>query len=88
MKPELNGWTLTNNSYQIMWYDGDQLLTHILKVLNSTSFEYDEEDENVGEMINGSDESEDDNDNCFKKSCNHSVKLLFNHKDNTIYNII
>ena len=67
MKPELNGWTLTNNSYQIMWYNGDQLPTNILKVLNSSSVEDDEEDEDVvvGEMIYGSDESEDDSDNWF-----------------------
>ena len=49
MKAEAHGWSLENETYQIKWYDGDQLPQGVLEILNdgntSTSDEANSSDE-------------------------------------------
>jgi hypothetical protein len=64
-RPEGHGWVLIDGSYQIKWFDCNQVPQSICQVLElDITSSYPEEDEvtelAIGERLYGSDESDDD----------------------------
>ena len=64
LQPEANGWVKADEAYQIKWFEGDQVPQSICKILDPTSFQEEEDDENdemsYGETLYGPDDPDDE----------------------------